>query len=308
MEDPIIPAATAVLPAAHARRFAWLHNPSTKTLLVVSGALFIVVVLVNVAISFSFLKFVFLTHGTRVETVENGVPTWYAFSFGTAKKVAGAPDFDQAPVTVLEAVEYGEQGAHAVLARVPGVEGITLGLLHANDTFESILSDGTNKANLAVRPDGQALYAAMMDGESRLMHTDLTKAETVPSDLGRGRSPRLFTDGFFVAVSEEGIVRIDPVSKSVSVLVPSTDADIYNGTISPDGTRVALSNTSSKTLFYTIENTSPGNVALTSVARFTALSPLSFVRDEFLVEPSGNLLTVYENKFSLNKLGSFRFK
>lgn len=308
MEDPIIPAATAALPAAQARRFAWLHNPSTKTLLLASGALFVVVVLVNVALSFSFLKFVFLTHGSHVETVENGVPTWYALSFGTAKKVDGAPGFKKAPVTVLEAVAYGEEGAHAVLARVPGVEGIALGILHPNNTFENVLSDGTNKADLAVRPDGIALFGAMVDGDSRLMLLELTNPEDAPSDLGRGRSPRVFTDGFFVAISSRGIVRIDPVTKDVAVLVPSNDADIYNGTISVDGTRAALSLTSGKTLLYRVEQTSPGDVALMSTSRFTALSPISFIGTEFIIEPSAHQLSGYDITPAFKNVGSLRVK
>lgn len=289
-------------------RFAWLRNPSRKALLIVSGLLFIVVVLVNVATSFSFIQFVFATHGTHIQTVERGTPTWYKLSFGMAQKMDGAPGFDKAPVTVLEATSYGVEGAFAVLARVPGVEGIAIGILHPNNTFENVLSDGTNKADLAVRPDGMALYAAMVDGESHLMLLDLTKSGSASSDLGRGRSPRVFTDGFFVAISEQGIIRIDPVSSSVSVLVPSNDADIYNGTISPDGTLAALSNTSNKTLFYTIEQTSPGNVSLQSVVRFTALSPLSFVHDKYIVEPSPHALTIYENKTALTKLSVLRVK
>ncbi len=289
-------------------RFAWLRNPSRKALLIVSGLLFIVVVLVNVALSFSFLKFVFLTHGTHVETVENGVPTWYALSFGTATKVDGAPGFNTAPMTVLEAVAYGEEGAHAVLARVPGVEGIAIGILHPNNTFENVLSDGTNKADLAVRPDGMALYAAMVDGESRLMSLDLTNTEEVPSELGRGRSPRVFTDGFFVAVTDEGIARIDPVSKDVAVLIPSADADLLNGTISPDGLTVAISNTSGKTLLYTIQRTSPGDVALSSTVKFTALSPLTFIRTNFIAEKSASSISVYEHAPVFRKVGSLRIK
>lgn len=308
MEDPTIPVTAAPLSAAPVRRFAWLHNPSPKTLLIASILLFVVVALVNLAMSFSLVKFAFMTHGTRVETVERGVPTWYAFSFGMAKKVDGAPGFAKAPVAVLEARPYGAEGEYAVLARVPGGEGIALGILHANNTFENILSDGTTKADLAVRPDGTALFGAMIDGESHLMLLDLTKSGVAPSDLGRGRSPRVFTDGFFVAISNRGIVRIDPATKDVSVLVPSNDADIYNGTISVDGTRAALSLTSGKTLLYRIEQTSPGSVALMSTSRFTALSPISFIGNKFVVEPSARQLRVYKSAPVLTKIGSLRVK
>ena len=286
-----------------------LHRPTAKTLLFVSVALAVYVFLIMVVMNFSLVKFAFATHGDRFETVEGGVPTWYKSEFGMIRKVAGPEGFKNAPVTVLEAIPYGATpNEFAVLAKVEGVEGIALGILHANNTFENILADGTNKADLAVRPDGTALYAAMVDGESRLMLLDLTKSGVAPSDLGRGRSPRVFTDGFFVAISSRGIVRVDPVTKSVTVLMPSTDADIYNGTISRDGLAAAISNTSGKTLLYAIRHTNPGNVSLVSTSQFVALSPLSFVDEEFIIEPSTRLVNVYEKLLSLKKIGSFRIK
>jgi hypothetical protein len=305
MEDPIIPAATAALPAAHARRFAWLHNPSIRTLLLASGALFLLVVLVNVVMSFSSLKLAFLTHGTYVETVENGVPTWYKISFGTAKKVDGAPGFKKAPVTVLEAVSYGEEGTHVVLARVPGVEGIALGILHSNNTFENVLSDGTNKADLAVRPDGMALYAAMVDGESRLMLLELTNPEEAPTDLGRGKSPRVFTDGFFVAISEQGIVRIDPVADSVELLLPSSRALIQSGALSTDGTQVLVPGATSRLTLLGIKSTSPSNIAVVGETRIPSVADVFFSTTNKFVIVSGtfNSLRVYSSEVEATLLG-----
>lgn len=286
----------------------FLRRPSKKALLLTSIALTVVVFFIMIVMNFSLVMFAVSTNGTHIETVEKGVPTWYKFSFGMAKNVDGAPGFDKAPVTVLEAIPYGAEGEYAVLARISGVEGIAVGILHTNNTFENILSDATNKADLAVRPDGLALFGVMIDGESHLMLLDLTKSGAAPSNLGRGRSPRVFTDGFFVAISSRGIVRIDPTTKSVSVLVPSNDADIYNGTISKEGTRAAISNTSSKTLLYRIEQTSPGNVALMSTSRFTALSPISFVGTEFIIEPSAHQLSVYHITPAFKNVGSLRVK
>lgn len=278
------------------------------TLLYASLLLLAVVMLANLVTAFSFVKFLVTSHGTSVELVENGAPTWYSFSLGAAHRVAGAPGFENAPVTVLEALPYGTEGAYAVLAQAAGVDGTMVGILHANNTFEYASTDASVKADLAVRPDGMALYAAKIEGESRIMVLDLTKSGTAPTNLVRGRSPRVFTDGFFIAITDKGIARIDPVSKDVAVLVPTADADLLNGSISPDGLTVSLSNTSGKTLLYTVQHTSPGDVSLSATARFIALSPVSFIGTEFIVERSASSMDVYERAPIFRKVGSLRIK
>jgi hypothetical protein len=250
------------------------------------------------------VKFAFATHGERFETVERGVPTWYKSEFGMIRKVAGPEGFKKAPVTVLEAVAYGENSNEfVVLAKVDGVEGISLGILHANNTFENVLSDGTNKADLAVRPDGIALYGAMMGGESHLMQIDLTKSGTLPSDLGRGRSARLFTDGFFLAISDKGIVRIDPSREANTILLPNSDAYELSSTLSRDGTTAVVSNTSGKTIFLSITQLEPLQISVEAELEQFLVAPATLVGANYFVVTSGaGHLTVYKDVLETPRL------
>ncbi len=275
-----------MVPGVSVQKHSWLRRPTERTLLLVSIALALVVSAIIVCANWNLIAFSVSAHGTRFEVVDNGMPTWYEVGWGTVAKVGGPAGYENAPVTVLEAVPYeAPNGDVAVLARVAGSEGVVLGLLHTDNTFSAVLADGSTKSSLAVRPDGLALYAARVAGESHILQINIHNPETL-KDLGRGKSPRLFKDGFFVAITQKGIVRIDPADTTHTVLLARTNADLMHSSLSTDGARAIVPSTSGKTEFITLQSLSPAAFAIDSSVSEVYRAPAVWVSKHFFVVPN----------------------
>ncbi len=286
MDEPLpVVAAVPVAPLKH----SWLRRPTERTLLVASALLALVVTSVWVLANMSFIRFALEAQGASFSVVEQGESVSYDVSLGSISKRTTVKGYERAPVQVLEVSQYnGNSGDVAVLAHVGGTDGTVLGVIHPNGTFTSVLSDGTRKADLVVRPDGIGLFSALVDGESHIMQINVAVPNNSLKDLGRGRSPRLFADGFFVALTPVGVVRIDPALSGVDILVLRSDADRMSSSLSPSGVRVVLPNTSGKTDFLSLRSLSPVQLALESTAPQVYGGPAVWVSAHFFVVPSGS--------------------
>ncbi len=282
--DNSLPASTSVGEVHIKRR--WLHRPTDTTLLAASALLAFVVSAIMVCAYWPLMHFILASHGTRFEIVQQGMPTWYEVGWTNIRAVSGPAGYEDAPVHVLEAVSFESPvGDRAVLAQVPGTEDVILGVLHADNTFTTVFTDPNPKANLGARPDGVAVFSTVENGVSHIAYVSLTTPGK-SSDLGSGSNPRLNSDGFFVAVSPQGLVRIDPAlnASSSSVLVPNSYAEKLFGTISPDGKLALLPNAAAKMTLYSIEKTSPAKVPVTQTKEQIFLGPTGFLRGGYIVE------------------------
>lgn len=282
--------------ASPSKMHTFLHHPTERTLLATAIVLTIVVYLVAMLTSFPWLVFAVSTHDTRFETVQDGLPVWYESKFGKITRVSGPKGFEKAPVEVLEAVRADESTEdRVVLAYVAGIEGVVLGILHKNNSFEHVLADGTNKADLAVRPDGIALFTRTSGGESTLVQVDLQKGTDSLLERGRGHSGRLFTDGFFLALSPQGLIRIDPASTSTdAILVSRANADNMNSSLSSDGVRATIPNTSGKTDFFSVRSLSPANLSVEMTLPELYRTPVIWISPEyFTVLNNSDMFVLY---------------
>jgi|CXWL01.1.fsa_nt_gi hypothetical protein len=185
-------------------------------------------------------------------------------------RVAGA--------TVLESQPSSVEGEKIVLVMQPDVPGTTLGVVYANGNFEPLVADGTFKTDLVVTRSGVAVYSVASspviwesavdasveeeeatapdevgtaDGPVNLGLTptpitsggtlfalDVSKDKT-PRSLGAGKNPRLLEDGTLIAITPDGVEKINATTGSHQLLLAYTAGDAVGSTISADGT-VAL--------------------------------------------------------------------
>lgn len=212
---------------------------------------------------------------------------WYTVGVGKLVPQHGIPGYDDLPFTVEQAVPFSSTGDVAVLARVPNQPGTVLGVVHKDRSFTPMVRDGIVKYDLVVRPDGLAVYTAAESEPIaatasstasvggplatpvieyflrsnmlplRLKLVDLQR-KSAPVDLGTGASPRLTSSGMIVALSDKGLVGIDPVSKTATTLIPLSTRAVM-GSISPDGAYVVLPATRG-VITYHITSVSPADI------------------------------------------------
>lgn len=194
-----------------------------------------------------------------------------------ADALVPAPLEEVGGVRVLESVPYPRNPeVRVVLASVPAQEGVALGLIEGG-VFQSLLADGTEKYALSVTQDGNAIYGV---GDFAPVFTlpqtvpdtgtdsteELSTVSGAPKDavqetpdtenedaiisynlsagtiknLGSGTVPRLIGGSAIVALASEGVVRIDPVDGTRTVILPHRAMDTAGSSISPDGMTLIL--------------------------------------------------------------------
>lgn len=130
-------------------------------------------------------------------------------------------------------------GANRVVYTVssrPVVWEDSTALVLVDDEANVIEGSATGPVDTGVDYTGIADRKSIPGG--MLYSFDLT-SDTVPQNLGTGKSPRVTTSGFLVALSPEGIVRIDATTAARKVMLAFEGGDAVGSTISSDGT-VAL--------------------------------------------------------------------
>ncbi|MBY0111065.1 hypothetical protein K2Y00_03650 [Patescibacteria group bacterium] len=168
-------------------------------------------------------------------------------------------------------------GESVILATAPGVPGMIAGIAHTDGDVTLLAAGGTSKSNLLVREDGRAIFVTNPSvvieeasaGEEGAEDTvEETGSASEPSSpalaaqapastpsqlisvhigtgtitaLGVGHGPRLLADGSILALSKQGVVKINPVTGDRSLILPYESTDTPAGGISPSGTVVALS-------------------------------------------------------------------
>jgi hypothetical protein len=255
---------------------ASFNQKSWKAVLV---ALLIIVVVAAGVVGYQFkdrILSIVGSHGTSTQFVEfsdTGVPVWYRVGFSglAAAKDPNAPQ--GLSVTILESVPFNANGDVAVLAQVPNQKGTVLGIVHGGKTFESIVADGTYKTDLAVRSDGQAMFASASSTSSTIILGHGTTSDLITlnllskkhptQDLGLGRSPRVEPDGSFLALTPKGLVSFNPGTSDPKVIVTRTNADNIGAAISQDGSVVALPDDQQEITFYSVR--SVGGTQIVSV-------------------------------------------
>lgn len=216
--------------------------------------------------------------GTVVSVVERGLVVPYMMK-GNAL-VAQPPNVRPDGSIVFEEKDSPlVDGEKVALVSNPGVTGVALGIVHTDRTFTPLLTGVTNKADLLVTKEGIAVVsthafidvepsgeAPQKEGEPLNapdeqgsatgpvslpgVRYDLTKPEyelvavniktgTITS-LGDGRSPRLTQDGTVLALSHEGVVRINPASGKRAFVLERADADSMRGNISASANIIAV--------------------------------------------------------------------
>ncbi len=97
-------------------------------------------------------------------------------------------------VTILESRDMPQNaGKRVVLAQKDNTSGVILGVVSAG-VFEALLSDGTNKSDLAVTADGTAVFAvaarpAFFPEDIPAAAADDTKDSTEPDEVGSAEGP-----------------------------------------------------------------------------------------------------------------------
>jgi hypothetical protein len=163
-----------------------------------------------------------------------------------------------------------------ILATAPELTGMFLGVKHGDGEITALMTGKTNKVELSAHKDGLAVFTASevrpplpsvsgpadegaeseteehytaenpLDAEpAAFAQASLSQLYAVEIDtgkiigLGAGRSPRFTSDGFVVALAENGVVRIDPKTGTRTLLIERQEGAL-NGAVSPDGSIVAL--------------------------------------------------------------------
>lgn len=232
--------------------------------------------------------------------------------------------------TIIESVPSPD--GHIVLADVSGTEGTVLGMIDGDNNFIPLLSDGTKKTDLAVLPGNTAVFTVVSlpvvflnpeslpvfsveetveevsdeetstnevspsQGSGIIFAFDIQNGEEAYS-LGKGKSPR-FIGGRLVALSPEGIVSINPVTKKHTVLLPYFGADSLGSNISPDGT-VAVLKAFSNTYIDMYDLTIPIPAYLGTAKLTAPVYGTAFINNEYM------LLRTKEHKTELYTIPTY---
>ncbi len=233
------------------------------------------------------------SEGTVVVFSERGIGK--QFRFVGNGLVAEFPQ-DQDGITIYEQAQSPLNiSEKIVLGSLPEIPGMFAGVVKEDGTIVLLMTGGTNKAELAVSKNGFAVFTARdaqvtdtasMGGvqgeeakESATEETFSIEGEGVPelqlSDpsvlpqlfaieletgamraLGAGRNPRFTADGSLIAVAQNGVVKVDPVTGQRAIILPYTGPDALYGAVSLSGKVVAFPADDYKSLvFYSLENT-----------------------------------------------------
>lgn len=216
--------------------------------------------------------------GSLIRVVERGIAVPYVMKGNSLK--AQDPDVRPDGSILFEKKDSPlVSGERVALVSIPGVQGVALGIIHADDTFTPLLTGNTNKADLQITKDGFAIVSthAFLDIQDEgsapkeegapLNEPDEQGSATGPvvlpgvrydiekpayelvavdlhtgniRSLGDGRSPRLLSDGNILALSHEGVVSIDPVKGTRSLVLERAGADSMRGNIAESGNVIAV--------------------------------------------------------------------
>ena len=230
--------------------------------------------------------------GTRIELLDAGAPQWYEASETGYIEASGPRGFENLPFTVLEVAPVQSNGVTLLLARVPSTQGIVVGALHQDSSFIPRILDHTEKVSLTARADGLAAYT-QLSASSTIILFDIQDETPIKKNLGAGRSPRFAIDGSIVALTHQGVIRIDSLTGKRTPVIERSGADKI-GAISDDGLVALLPGALTGMLdFFRLDRPAlPATSYLGSIS-VSAVTDIAFVGDDFVVVRSGDTFTVY---------------
>jgi hypothetical protein len=203
-----------------------------------------------------------VAQGSRVEFTGGAGAVWYEANGNNLTPVSGPSGFDAVSVKVLEAAPALPSGDRPVLAQVPG-QGVALGILRGS-LFIPILSDGTDKEALFVRPDGIAVFAVpapvastapakgaqppiiLTNAPARahgwnIEMVNLGAKNPTAKLLAAGLPIGISGNGSVLAVTAEGVTSIG-LGGGPSGVIVSSASPVLSGALSADGTMLAVVN------------------------------------------------------------------
>jgi len=254
-----------------------MNNTTRRAALIIIG---IAIVLVLVYVAFQFFMFqravsALPTEGSVVTFVELGAGESYTLNDNVLERVVEEPRGDGAVITERVSSPAGE----AVLFSVPGIQGMSMGILHSSGDITALVGDPTNKADLAVSANGIAVFSSSpaplleeveepTSGEEPAessapdevwsvsgptnTNVEVDFAAGFPqlvavnlttravSALGAGYAPRILSDGSIVAIAPDGVVLINSSTYARTLLMKRQMSAFPRAAISPSGTIVAL--------------------------------------------------------------------
>ncbi len=291
MEQPVIPPAVTTGWKQH------VLNVSKKKLLLATAFLAILVTMVANIGMLPLYSFLLSQQGKTVVLTENGISSTYTFNFGSLTRLTTLAGHETVKVEILQTQAYQNEGDAIVLAQADGQAGVILGILKKDGGFIPLVQDGTLKSDLAVRPDGIVLYTETINSVSRIIEARVTGYTAKTTDRGEGNNTRLAVDGSFIAITRAGLVRIDPaqpLAKSVSTIIPNSEAFAYGASLSKEGTQLILSDSSGKTLFYSIGRTHPAEISVTAERNQYFGPSASMVSQKYILVPDQDTVKVYK--------------
>ena len=265
-----------------------MMNQNSRTLAL--GILALLVVIVLVFIGFKYASFQGVAgqlpaSDVPVVFIEQGVAEQYFVLNHQLVRAASEP-FENGVVLVERAESPVNSEEEVVLASVPGVPGIAAAIRTSDEAIRLLVAGDTNKSDLLVREDGIAIFTSvaaplpLAEGEApsdpnaeentveetgyATGPVDFGAVETMPfpelvavnirtsqiTSLGQGYSPRLQDDGSVLAITPEGVMRIDPVSLARTVVVSYAGDANRRGALSPSGMTAALPGAGATLEFY----------------------------------------------------------
>lgn len=254
-----------------------MNNHTRRTVAIIIG---IVIVIVLGYMAFQFFMFqravgALPSEGSVVTFVELGAGESYTLNDNVLERMDSEPRGDGVVITERVSSPSGE----AVLFSIPGVQGMSMGILHPSQAISALVGDPTNKADLAVSANGIAVFSsspAPLLEEAAAPASEEEPAESSAPDevgsasgptntnvvvdpavgfpqlfavnlatqavsaLGAGYAPRILADGSIVAIAPDGVVLINPSTYARTLLMERQMSAFPRAAISPSGTVVAL--------------------------------------------------------------------
>jgi len=175
--------------------------------------------------------------------VENGAVRWYQLS-GTTLTALPMPSLPNNATHALSDVAATlRSGDTPVLAPSVATDGTTLAVVRHDGTLIPLLDDGTTKTDLAVNADGFAAYTVhATDGGMTLAAFSIYGPQKEALALGDGFSPAVSENGAVLALSSDGLVRIDPIGNMHETLLSRFGLAYGNAALAPDASAAVMPN------------------------------------------------------------------
>ena len=185
----------------------------------------------------------------RVSVYEDGALAWYSIQGDMATKVKGPLEASGIPTVRFSATPLASGETPIITDSDKGSATILALLAQDKKSMHQILNDESPKYELAARPDGRVVFAEYQEikkngitsGDWNLISLSSKQSGGTPIDLGPGFSSAFTSDGALLAITPNGLTRINPDRGGYTTIIARRL--VYgSAAIAPDARLVVLPN------------------------------------------------------------------